>query len=448
MTSVTVNDFIYSYISGNVQTNGDILLVDGVGSNDIYVGTDNGRYIITYSHLQSGSDVNTIGYYGPPNGEYSLRFAGATGSNISYNANIRDTFSNIFVNYDPYDNTRMLFQDVARIDFSEISNISSSNYGMITIGQADDTLSLYVTIDENGNPVAAPAVSIGYSAVEDINRTSDIIINAESGGNGSNWSNLDEGGQAYKTILEEITHSLGADVYRPENREDSLQAFDPATNPLKPEFSLFDNQKYTVTSYAFAREFTGVSPHGLQLLDIATLQSLYGRNYDKAGTSATNWDLSSMHYSTDFNDAFLFTIWDGGGLNDTIDVSAIDNYYFLSNVEIDLRQGRFSSIGDNVSGTPVANYLTLRMILIPVMLELRIIRLLKMRLALNMPIRLLETHGITSLKGEVETIHYMVGEKLMIKILSFWEQKIPTMQVNILTLNGHGVFPIKGMRVT
>lgn len=36
MTTVTVDDFIYSYISGNIQTNGDILLVDGVGADDIY----------------------------------------------------------------------------------------------------------------------------------------------------------------------------------------------------------------------------------------------------------------------------------------------------------------------------------------------------------------------------------------------------------------------------
>lgn len=45
------------------------------------------------------------------------------------------------------------------------------------------------------------------------------------------------------------------------------------------------------------------------------------------------------------DDAFLYTIWDGGG-NDTIDASGFD-----VRAEIDLREGRFSSIGKDSTGT-------------------------------------------------------------------------------------------------
>ncbi|MBV1952689.1 MAG: M10 family metallopeptidase C-terminal domain-containing protein, partial [Cycloclasticus sp.] len=145
---------------------------------------------------------------------------------------------------------------------------------------------------------------------------------------------------------EEITHTLGVDVLKDSQNINSY----------------FDSEKYTVTSYKRAPgmevqgdpyDFFDVSAYTLQLFDIAALQEIYGRNYAKAAGAGSVWNVSAMNYSTDLDDAFLYTIWDGGGLNDVIDASELDNYSFTEGVEIDLRQGRFSSIGEDVYGSKI-----------------------------------------------------------------------------------------------
>lgn len=95
-----------------------------------------------------------------------------------------------------------------------------------------------------------------------------------------------------------------------------------------------------------------VSAYTLQLYDIAALQEIYGRNYEKAPDS-TAWTVSVMNYSADLDDAFLYTIWDGSGVADTIDASELNTYGISDGVEIDLRQGRFSSIGEDVYGNAI-----------------------------------------------------------------------------------------------
>src|SRR5687768_3223566 len=95
-----------------------------------------------------------------------------------------------------------------------------------------------------------------------------------------------------------------------------------------------------------------VSPYTLQLYDIAALQAIYGANTDKAAGD-TSWTPSAMHYdstSPDLSTAFLYTIWDGGGTADVLDMSELNSVPGIdSGVEIDLRPGRFSSIGNDVN---------------------------------------------------------------------------------------------------
>ncbi|MFC5354330.1 FG-GAP-like repeat-containing protein [Azospirillum himalayense] len=155
---------------------------------------------------------------------------------------------------------------------------------------------------------------------------------------GTSATNLDQtpGGYGYLTMLHEIGHALGL--------KHSFE--EPVTLPAAQ-----DNYRYSVMSYTPASNsgitvVTGsassyqwtiqsVSPRTPMLYDIAALQYLYGANTSaRAGNDTYSWQPA---------EAFLETIWDGGGM-DSIDASN----QTLGNV-IDLRPGAFSSIGLRVT---------------------------------------------------------------------------------------------------
>lgn len=131
-----------------------------------------------------------------------------------------------------------------------------------------------------------------------------------------------------KVLLHEIAHSLGLGHY------------------LTQDASLYlNNMKYSVMSYI---GFNGLYATDLQLLDIAELQGLYGRNYDMRATD-TVYSKNNVLFNPDVPyGAVLYSIWDGGGTADNIDASE-----FSERVQIDLRQGHFSSIGKYTNGNPV-----------------------------------------------------------------------------------------------
>ena len=93
--------------------------------------------------------------------------------------------------------------------------------------------------------------------------------------------------------------------------------------------SRFENNKYSVMSYAPNPDGGGLASH-LMLYDIAALQARFGAN---------------LHYRTG-NDAYtgpdgrLQVIWDAGGTD------SIDGSFYGSALKIDLRDGRFSSLGE------------------------------------------------------------------------------------------------------
>ena len=142
---------------------------------------------------------------------------------------------------------------------------------------------------------------------------------------------MDEGEVQFYTILHELGHSLGLTH--------------PDTNPS------IDNIKYTMMSdQPLAGMLDGagfVLPSGLQLLDIAAIQAIYGentttRNEDIDGDPNTTGTFYGINkgFGAAANDAFIYTIWDAGGSTDTIDVIG-----YSDGVKIDLREGQFSSIG-------------------------------------------------------------------------------------------------------
>lgn len=314
--------------------------------------TDN-KYNITYTVFQTATDITNSGYY--------WQTVVDSFATTTYKQDVEDAFIDIMQGN--FDKNSVLFQDVANISFLQ----STTGTGYITLGQTTETL-----LTEQGIGLNKTAfVDIGSNA----NTYGDIWINTEHDSDpnplaGENvWdetSASNQGSYSYKILLEEISHSLGIDIYRSENTVDQSQKYDPISNPLRAEFSSFDNQKYTVTSYNLisgmdAAGFSNdVSPKGLQLFDIAALQEIYGRNYDTRNelsdgdpnTTGTTYDKSGAFASSATNDAFIYTVWDGGG----IDTISADGFYESGmgagaayGAVIDLRQGAFSTIGSSVT---------------------------------------------------------------------------------------------------
>ncbi len=141
----------------------------------------------------------------------------------------------------------------------------------------------------------------------------------------SDLANFGEGELGRHLILHELGHSLGLDDYSGSGLTSSL-----------------NNMKYSVMSTA--EYVNGAVSTSLMLLDIAALQASYGRNYSTRD-GGTTYSKDNVLFNPDASfGAALYTIWDGGGV-DKIDASG-----FSDRVQIDLRQGRFSSIGKYSSG--------------------------------------------------------------------------------------------------
>lgn len=104
-----------------------------------------------------------------------------------------------------------------------------------------------------------------------------------------------------------------------------------------------DNSSFAVMSYSPSP--SGLNAYGMSLYDVAALQSYYGTSSNNASNTTYNRDSWDNPWYSGGWPSVLDSIWDTGG-NDTIDAS--DQ---LAAVQIDLRQGRFSSIAgnDNIS---------------------------------------------------------------------------------------------------
>ena len=302
----------------------------------------NGKHAVKFSILKSESDALSTGYY-----DSSLTSHFAT---TEYKHNVELAIETLLSG--GFNNQySSMFADIANINFVNVS----PNQADIVVGQGD--YSLFESFFSVGRETSAVSDAAENAPFPSVSEYGDIWINAEHNslpfGTGYNLWDVDSiinpGTSAFKVILEELSHSLGVDIYDANGT---------------PRNSGIDSQKYTVTSYVSHpdMEFDGLLgqygpfPTGLQLYDIAALQAIYGANTsirnelldNDASTTGTTYGIGKGFGST-ASEAFVYTIWDGGGITDNIDATG-----YTTGVEIDLREGHFSSIGDKGNGSAVA----------------------------------------------------------------------------------------------
>jgi len=335
MTAINYHDFARMLFPHNFNgANDDLVSTSGV-PNDQPIQQEDGKHIITYSFFKGYYDLTASGYYAPDSQE-GLKILGVD----EYEPDIENTYKNVIFATCVNNPQNVWFQEVANIKFRETPVGTSDLDGSGNIDQPNEYTTGHIVIGQlEGSwfPPGATARSIQYNPElfpenPDL-KHGDIFYNAKD----SFWDEtISYKSQQFKVLLEETLHSLGVDT--------------------KTQFAsgtYLDNQKYSVAAYANAEGYAPgmysrllggdpVAPHTLQIMDIAALQEIYGRNYS---TFSGNTDYTLAVINPTANDAaFLYTIWDGKG-EDTINVSAS-----TVAAEVDLRQGHFSSIGKDVLG--------------------------------------------------------------------------------------------------
>ncbi|MEO0866999.1 MAG: M10 family metallopeptidase C-terminal domain-containing protein [Cyanobacteria bacterium J06642_11] len=233
-----------------------------------------------------------------------------------------------YQNFSAYSNTQKAqirqalahYEDVANIRFQE-----QTSGGTLQFGYAD------TFYDFDGDGTFEPA---GGLATRPHSSGARIVIDKGA-------TNFSPGTWGYKVWLHELGHAVGGlnDVTMGRNPDDKYASSSEQRNKgmdgqILSEWQ--DNQQYTIMSYIGHPDMPGVQARTLGLYDIAAIQALYG----------ANWSHNAGHnnYTWSHNETFIETIWDGGG-NDTINASNQTR-----RAVIDLRDGRFSSIG-SLNGT-------------------------------------------------------------------------------------------------
>ncbi len=286
--------------------------------NTYIVPDGNGVYSISYTFLNptnlltTDSGINTNYYLSVPEAQVS-----SLPSEVSpeLQTAIKTILKHSSITVDQYS---VYFGDVANITFDKLDTggdiaIGNGNNDFFTEGQ-------HVSFG-----VPASALSYPINNVPQIEALyGDVWINSDR--TDRNWDDASKGSVAFYILLHEIGHSLG--LVHPTTLNDPL---------------------YTVMSYnPYAGMGEELYVSGLQMADIVALQSIYGRNYatrgtDDANTASVN-EANTLYkegqgFGATATDPFVYTIWDGAGV-DVVDASSYSHA-----VLVDLRQGKFSSIG-------------------------------------------------------------------------------------------------------
>lgn len=298
-----------------------------------------GFYEFTYAYLSSSTDASDRGF-----SSYVVDHLDTNGVNSYIQTVIGDVFqASSSTSYN------VNFTDVAKILVSDSGDNFTAD---ITFGQIDNGSEFFE--GDGTNPGFTYNYTTTSSSSEQNNTNPDIYgkvffnTNANIGWSGSDTA---PGTVGYWAVMHEMGHAMG------------LKHEDLADGAMGAGPSDFDNQNYTMMAYlpygwhvnstgtGYDNDGNGLyydSTHplwayGLQLLDVAAIQGIYGINYDTR-SGDTLYDLASIGRDDDASKAFLYTIWDGGGTN------VLDTTGFSGAAKVDLRQGEFSSIGSNGNG--------------------------------------------------------------------------------------------------
>lgn len=209
--------------------------------------------------------------------------------------------------------------NVANVGFQEVSDTSS------TVGD----LRFAWTSASDLTSTGEQAWGWGYMPSYYWPSGGDVWISTlSSGATNTDWS---VGSYNFYSLIHETGHALGlkhpfeAPVTLPSALDNELYSVMSYTDPPN---DLFRTITYTATGISLRTAH--VPPQTPMVLDIATMQALYGAN--------TTYHTGDDVYSFDKDTPFFKTIWDAGG-NDTISVSN-----FSESCRIDLTPGNYSTI--------------------------------------------------------------------------------------------------------
>ena len=207
------------------------------------------------------------------------------------------------------------------------------------------------------NTVSGPAQAWAYypdQGGQYRRASSDVWIGASN----DNRTDLFDSGYGLTTQVHELGHTLGLSHPGNYNFGDDNDG-DGVPDPITYDGDAFywqDGRQYTIMSYFDTYE-TGsnmVDYNDLRVVyastpmvdDIWVVQQKYGAEYDTRNGDTTygfNWTSDVTNTAMQFVNGermVMFSIWDGGGAHDTLDLSG----YYTPSI-IDLREGAYSSAG-------------------------------------------------------------------------------------------------------
>ena len=237
---------------------------------------------------------------------------------------------------------RVSFSDVANIAFS-----SEAQQGTSINDVGDISFSLGALVGSGSTEAEVGPYTDPNTGTE----KAGIVLNADSFAMAPDG--IRPGYRGYYTLMHEIGHALGlSHVDDNPDIASSLKSTKYSVMSTTPDLTLQVEANPD-------GGFFSPTPQSLQILDILALQEQYqSRNYDSR-EGATIYDLSpwigreNLQSGVTLHRPFLYTIWDGEG-TDVMDVSGYNAYSGQEQLpaQIDLRQGRFSSIGSRALMSP------------------------------------------------------------------------------------------------